>query len=152
MFLHPEPPRKEIRSQLDLIYKRKNSDQRTRQISDIAKKKSRDFITNLRGAHREDDLVELIHEAFRELYPYEVFDCPRKADWNQSLKPDFQQEVWDPNALGQVHTVDNIVDRPSKQRHGDQSIPTPDASRSSMLPPTAPSPVALPQSRQDGAV
>ena len=79
MFIHPEPPPKEIRSQLDVIYKRKISDKRKRQISDLAKKKSQDFINNLRGAHREDDLVELIYEAFRELYPDEVFDCPRKA-------------------------------------------------------------------------
>ena len=79
MFIHPEPPPKEIRSQLDIIYKRKISDKRKRQISDIAKKKSQGFINNLRGAHREDDLVELIYEAFRELCPDEVFDCSRKA-------------------------------------------------------------------------
>ena len=79
MFIHPEPPPKEIRSHLDVIYKRKISDDRKRQISDIAKKKSQAFMSNLRGAYREDDLVELIYEAFREMYPDEVFACPRKA-------------------------------------------------------------------------
>lgn len=79
IFIHPEPPPKEIRSQLDIIYKRKISDKKKRQISDIAKKKSQGFINNLRGAHREDDLVKLIYKAFRELYPDKVFDYPRKA-------------------------------------------------------------------------
>lgn len=79
IFIHPEPPPKEIRSQLDIIYNRKIPDERKRQISEIAKKKSQDFINNLRGTHREDDLVELIYEAFREMYPDEVFVCPRKA-------------------------------------------------------------------------
>lgn len=54
--------------------------------------------------------------------------------------------------MGQVHTADNTVDRPSKRKEGDRSVLTPDASRSSMPPRTAPSPVTLPQSRQDGAV
>ena len=43
MFIHPEPPPEEIRSQLDIIYKRKISDTRERQISDIAKKISPGF-------------------------------------------------------------------------------------------------------------
>lgn len=79
IFIHPEPPPKKIQSQLDVITKRKMSDIRKREISSIAKKISQKFINNLRGAHREDDLVELIYEAFREMYPDELFDCPRKA-------------------------------------------------------------------------
>lgn len=55
-------------------------------------------------------------------------------------------------ALDRVHTVDTTVDQPSKRNQGDQSIPTPDASLSSIPPLIAPFPVALHQSRQDGAV
>ena len=83
LFIRPEAPPKEIRSQLDIIYKREISDERKRQIFDIANKKSQAFINNLRGAHREDDFLELIYQAFREMYPDEVdgqvFDCARKA-------------------------------------------------------------------------
>ena len=79
IFIHPEPPSKEIRSQMNVITKRKISDKRKLEISGIAKKISQKFINNLRGAHREDDLIELLYEAFREMYPDEGFDCPRKA-------------------------------------------------------------------------
>lgn len=79
MFIHPEPPPMEIRSQLDIIYKRKISDERKRQISNIAKRQSLGFMQNLRGAHHGDDLVELIHKAFRDMDSDGVLDCQRKA-------------------------------------------------------------------------
>ena len=77
--IHPGPSPEEVQSQLDIIYKRKICDERRRQISDIAKKKSQKFTRYLRGACGEDDMVELVHEAFREMYPDDVFYCPRKA-------------------------------------------------------------------------
>ncbi len=79
VYVHPEPPPNEIQPQLDSIFKRESSKERRREISGIAKKISQKFINNCRGAHREDDLVELIHEAFREISKDEAFDCPRKA-------------------------------------------------------------------------
>lgn len=79
IYILPEPPPIGIQPQLNFIFKRESSKERRREISGIAKKISQKFMNNLRGAHREDDLVELIHEAFREISKDEVFDCPRKA-------------------------------------------------------------------------
>ena len=79
IFIRPELPPEEIWSQLDIITKANISDTRRHEISGIAKKISQKFIKNLRAAHREDDLVELVYEAFREMCPDEVFYCPRKA-------------------------------------------------------------------------
>lgn len=73
-------------------------------------------------------------------------------DWDPSLKPHFQQEVWDQNALGQGHEAHDIIDRPSKRQQGDRSFPSPDASQSTMPPPTASPPAAPSPSDQDGAV
>lgn len=66
-------------------------------------------------------------------------------DWDPSLKPDVQQEVWDLDALGQPNNdADDIVDRPNKRQQGERSLPSPDTSQSTMPPPAAPS-----QSKQD---
>ncbi len=111
--VRPEPPPVDIQAQLDVIFEREIPEKRRKEISGIAKKISQSFINNLRGAHREDDLVELIYEALRMMHKNENFDFPRKAgivvpltplytslcadrhsDWDPSLKPDVQQEVW----------------------------------------------------------
>ena len=64
---------------MDVIFEREIPEKRRREISGIAKKTSQSFINNLRGAHREDDLVELIYEALRMMHKDETFDFPRKA-------------------------------------------------------------------------
>ncbi|KAL8932835.1 MAG: hypothetical protein Q9216_006650 [Gyalolechia sp. 2 TL-2023] len=145
IYVRPEPPPMEIQAQMDIIFEREVPEKRRREISGIAKKISQSFINNLRGAHREDDLVELVYEALRTMYKDETFDFPRKADWDPSLKPDVQQEVWDLDALGQPNNdADDIVDRPNKRQQGERSLPSPDTSQSTMPPPAAPS-----QSKQD---
>lgn len=163
IYVRPEPPPMDIHAQMDLIFEREIPEKRRREISGIAKKISQSFINNLRGAHREDDLVELIYEALRMMHKDESFDFPRKAgivlpltplctslranlnlDWDPSLKPDVQQEVWNWDALGQSNNeADGVVDRPNKRQQGERSFPSPDTSQS-----TIPSPAALSQFKQ----
>ena len=164
IYVRPKPPPMDIQAQMDVIFEREVPEKRRREISGIAKKISQSFINNLRGAHREDDLVELVYEALRMMHKDETFDFPRKAgivlpltpmytslranldlDWDPSLKPDVQQEVWDLDALGQPNNeADDIVDRPNKRQQGERSLPSPNTSQSTMSPPAAPS-----QSKQD---
>lgn len=164
IYVRPEPPPMNIQAQINIIFEREIPEKRRREISGIAKKISQSFINNLRGAHREDDLVELIYEALRMMHKDETFDFPRKAgivlpltpiytslranldlDWDPSLKPDVQQEVWDLDALGQPNNeADDVVDRPNKRQQGERSFPSPDTSQSTIPPPAAPS-----QSKQD---
>ena len=148
---------------MDVIFEREIPEKRRREISGIAKKISQSFINNLRGAHSEDDLVELIYEALRMMHEDESFDFSRKAgivlpvtplytslranlnlDWDPSLKPDVQQEFFNWNALGQYNNeADNVVDRPNKRQQGERSFPSPDTSQ-----PTTPPPAALSQFKQ----
>lgn len=79
IYIRPEPPPMDIQAQMDVIFSREISETRKREISGVAKKISQSFINNLRGAHREDDLVELVYEALRMMYKDETFDFPRKA-------------------------------------------------------------------------
>ena len=164
IYIRPEPPPSDIQAQMDIIFEREIPEKRRREISGIAKETSQQFINNLRGAHREDDLVELVYEALRMMHKDGTFDFPRKAgivlpltpmytslranldlDWDPSLKPDVQQEVWDLDALGQPNNeAGDVVDRPNKRQQGERSFPSPDTSQSTMPPPAAPS-----QSKQD---
>ncbi len=164
IYVRPEPPPMDIQAQMDVIFEREVLEKRRREISGIAKKISQSFINNLRGAHREDDLVELVYDALRIMHKDETFAFPRKAgivlpltpmytslranldlDWDPSLKPDVQQEVWNWDALGQSHNeVDDVVDRPNKRQQGERSFPSPNTSQSTVPPPAAPS-----QSKQD---
>ncbi|KAL9015678.1 MAG: hypothetical protein Q9185_006940 [Variospora sp. 1 TL-2023] len=164
IYVRPEPPPMDIQAQMDGIFEREIPEKRRREISGIAKKISQRFINNLRGAHREDDLVELIYEALRMMHKDENFDFPRKAgivlhltppytslranlnlDWDPSLKPDVQQEVWNWDALGQSNNeADVVVDRPNKRQQGERSFPSPDTTQS-----TIPPPAALSQFKQD---
>lgn len=145
IYVRPEPPPMDIQAQMDVIFEREIPEKRRREISGIAKKISQSFINNLRGAHREDDLVELIYEALRMMHKDESFDFPRKADWDPSLKPDVQQEVWNWDALGQSNNeADGVVDRPNKRHQGERSFPSPNTSQS-----TIPPPAALSQFKQD---
>ena len=164
MYVRPELPPANIQAQMDFIFERKISEKREREISGIAKKISQSFVNNLRGAHREDDLVELIYEALRMIQEDETFDFPRKAgivhclipiymslhanynlDWNPSLKPEIQQNFWKWVALGRPNNeADDVVDRPSKRQQGERPFTSPNTSQSTMPPPTI-----LSQSKQD---
>lgn len=163
IYVRPEPPPMDIQAQMDVIFEREIPEKRRKEISGIAKKISQSFINNLRGAHREDDLVELIYEALRMMHKDESFDFPRKAgivlpltslcmslranlnlDWDPSLKPDVQQEVWNWDALGKSNEADGVVDRPNKRQQGERSFPSPDTSQSTIPPPTT-----LSQFKQD---
>lgn len=64
---------------MDIIFKHEIPKERRRETSGIAKMVSQSFIKNLRGAHREDDLVELIYEALRMMHKDETIAFPRKA-------------------------------------------------------------------------
>ena len=128
---------------MDIIFEREIPEKRRREISGIAKKTSQQFINNLRGAHIEDDLVELVYKALRMMHKDETLDFPRKAgtvlpltpmytslranldlDWDPSLKPDVQQEVWDLDALGQPNNeADDVVDRPNKRQQREDPSP-----------------------------
>lgn len=64
---------------MDVIFEREIPEQRRGEISGMAKKTSQKFVSNLRGAHREDDLVELVYEALSMMDKDDTFAFPRKA-------------------------------------------------------------------------
>ncbi|KAL8917752.1 MAG: hypothetical protein Q9172_005701 [Xanthocarpia lactea] len=157
VYIQPEPPSEKLQAQLDLIFKRKVTDDRRREISDIAKQMSPEFSKLLRGAHREDDLVELVQEALFTMHKDDTLTHPRKADWNLGLKPKIQQQhIWNFDILGRPDVdVNEALDRSSKRQQADRPFPSPDTSQSSMPPPAAPrvpGNTAQLQLVQDGAV
>ena len=143
MYIGPEPPPMDIQAQMDVIFEREIPAKRKKEISDVAKNISQSFINKLRGAHREDDLVELIYKAFLKMNMDETFDFSRKAgillpliplypllsvnfdlDWNPSLKPQLQ-ESWNLNAFDQFNNdADDVIDRPNKRQQGKRSFPS----------------------------
>lgn len=59
-------------------------------------------------------------------------------DWDPSLKPDIQQELWNCDALVQINNdADDVVERPNKRQQGKRIFPSPDTSHSIMPPPAA---------------
>ena len=158
IFIRPQPPPMDIQAQMDVIFSREISETRRREISDIANEISQRFIKKLRGASREDDLVEILYIALDMMYKDETFDFPRKTgivppldpiykslranvdqDWDPSLKPG-DQTVWNLDAFGQPNNkADDIVDRPSKRQQGELSLPSPNISQPIMPPPPSPS-------------
>ncbi|KAL8698695.1 MAG: hypothetical protein Q9201_006430 [Fulgogasparrea decipioides] len=147
--IHCEYPPFEIQGLLDAIFTRKISQERRREISDIAKETAQKFSSKTRGAHREDDLIEALNTAFDTMFPKELFNCPRKADWEPSLKPQILQEnIWNLDALDQPNNErDDVVEPPNKRQQPDQSFPSPKTSQPTSQLPTPPS-----QPKQDGAV
>ncbi|KAL8857503.1 MAG: hypothetical protein Q9178_005998 [Gyalolechia marmorata] len=175
VYIQPEPPSESLQAQLDLIFKRKVTDDRGREISDIAKQMSPEFSKLLRGAHRKDDLVELVQEALFAMHKDDTLTHPRKAgrasgiflnatyladqklDWNLGLKPTIQQQhIWNFDNLGRPDVdVGEALDRSGKGQQADRPFPSPDTSQSSMSPPPAPrvpGNTAQLQLVQDGAV
>ena len=79
VYIYPEPPPARLQSQLDSIFKPKVPEHKKRDLSGLAKEKSPKFSRLLRGAHREDDLVELVQETLRAMHKDEMLTHPRKA-------------------------------------------------------------------------
>ena len=79
IYVRPEPPPSNIQTQMDIIFKLEIPEERRREISGIAQRTSQQFILNLRGAHREDDLVELVYDALRMINTDQTFAFVRKA-------------------------------------------------------------------------
>ncbi|KAL8995924.1 MAG: hypothetical protein Q9169_004460 [Polycauliona sp. 2 TL-2023] len=152
VYVIAEDPPRTVQAQLDTIFKREMSEERHRQISATAKEKSPLFSELLRGAHREDDLVELVHEAIFAMHKDKALTHPRKADWNLCLKPTIQrQQYWNFDLLDRPNAgVDEGLNGPDKLQETDQPVSAPGASQSPMPPP----PVlrAQPQPIQDAAV
>ncbi|KAL8792750.1 MAG: hypothetical protein Q9195_004637 [Heterodermia aff. obscurata] len=130
---------------MNVIFAFRIPEERRREISGIAQKISQEFILSLRGASGEDDMVELIYEAFRMMYEDQAFAFVRKADWDPSLKPDIQRSFWDPNAIPSFSNEDyDVSDHPNKRKHGKEVILTRNISQSAM-----PSPAATFKPRED---
>lgn len=84
----------------------------------------------------------------------EIFDFPRKAgimlflmflslranldlDWDPCLKPDFQQEFWDLDALGLFkYETDDVGGRSKERQHGERSLSSTNTLHS-IMPPSA---------------
>lgn len=77
--IHSRPPPAILQPQLDLIFKREVTNERKRKIEDLAKAKSDKFSNNLEGASREDDLVEVAHEALFSIHDDSTLIHCRKA-------------------------------------------------------------------------
>ena len=79
IYVHPEPPPKDIQAQIDIIFKRAIPEQRRREISGKAETISQQFIANLRAARREDDLVEIVYKALDTMDRDMAFAFQRKT-------------------------------------------------------------------------
>ncbi|KAL9010511.1 MAG: hypothetical protein Q9173_004564, partial [Seirophora scorigena] len=108
--IHSEPPPRVLQPQLDAIFHREVTKERRSKITDAAEETSREFARLLEGAHREDDLVELVHKALFAIHREDSLSHPRKAD------------------------------RPNKRQQADRPLPSPDTSLSTMAPPSPPAP------------
>ncbi|KAL8899950.1 MAG: hypothetical protein Q9192_001316 [Flavoplaca navasiana] len=172
------PPPATLQPQLDLIFKREVTKERKREVQDMAKIKSEKFCDNLEGASREDDLVEVAHEALFSMHGDSTLIHCRKAgkalaeprsglywtvphidhssDWNSDLKPTPQQ-LLNLSALDRPPIGDaEDGDRTNKRQQSGRPFPSPNTSQSTMPPPAAvlpisPSTVEI-QPSQDGAV
>ncbi|KAL9045375.1 MAG: hypothetical protein Q9206_007306 [Seirophora lacunosa] len=153
--IHSEPPPRIL--QLNAIFHREVTKETRSKITDTAEETSREFARLLEGAHREDDLVELVHKALFAIHREDSLSHPRKAgkkygmngsalqdsfanphtDWNPNLKPVPQKPLWDFDALGPPLAAS--ADRPNKRQQAVRPLPSPDTSLSTMaLPPPAP--------------
>ena len=80
VYVRPERPPLDIQAQMDNIFERDIPEQRRREISDIAEVISQKFIKTLRGAQREDDLVEIVYSALDRMMNEDMaFVFSRKA-------------------------------------------------------------------------
>ncbi|KAL8979860.1 MAG: hypothetical protein Q9205_004905 [Flavoplaca limonia] len=176
--IHSRPPPATLQSQLDLIFKREVTKERKREVQDMAKIKSEKFCDNLEGASREDDLVEVAHEALFSMHGDSTLIHCRKAgkalaeprsglywtvphadhssDWNSDLKPTPQQ-LLNLSALDRPTIGDaEDGDRANKRQQSGPPFPSPNTSQSTMPPPAAVLPVSSStveiQPSQDGAV
>ncbi|KAL8959324.1 MAG: hypothetical protein Q9193_003798, partial [Seirophora villosa] len=131
--IHSGPPPRILQPQLNAVFHREVTKERRSQITDTAEETSREFARLLEGAHREDDLVELVHKALFAIHREDSLSHPRKADWNPSLKPVPQKLLWDFDALGSP--LADSADRPNKRQQAVRPLPSPDNSLSTMAPP-----------------
>ncbi|KAL8887696.1 MAG: hypothetical protein Q9215_004768 [Flavoplaca cf. flavocitrina] len=140
VYIYPEPPPARLQSQLDSIFKPKVPEHKKRDLSGLAKETSPKFSRLLRGAHREDDLVELVQETLRAMHKDEILTHPRKADWNLDLKPTIQQQhLWNFNTrVGHAVDANETLNPSGNPQQADRPFPSPDTSKSSMPPPAAP--------------
>ncbi|KAI4118132.1 MAG: hypothetical protein LQ345_001750 [Seirophora villosa] len=146
--IHSEPPPRILQPQLNAIFHREVTKEIRSKITDTAEETSRDFARLLEGAHREDDLVELVYKALFAIYREDSLSHLRKAGkkcgmngsaLQDSLKPVPQKPLWDFNALGPP--LADSTDRPNKRQQAVRPLPSPDASLSStMAPPALPPP------------
>ncbi|KAL8649506.1 MAG: hypothetical protein Q9226_005553 [Calogaya cf. arnoldii] len=154
--IHPEPPPKSLQPQLNVIFKCEVTKERMREIQDIAKARSEIFCDSLGGAAREDDLVEVAHEALFTMHSDRTLIHCRKAGMDPRI-PYLRsfQRVWDLTALD-LHPTQaaDSADGPNKRHQADRPFPSPDTSQSTMPPPPPPAaePATEPQYGQDGAV
>lgn len=166
MRVHSEYPPAEIQKLLDVIFTRRILDERRNKISNIARETTKKLGNKTLGAHREDDFIETLYDAFCKMFIEEKFNCPRKAgtvpcmtsvyvawradsavDWNPNLKPDVQQDNdWDLEALYGANDTDD-VDRPSERQQATRFFPPSIVSQ----PPSQPHAFLQPM-KQDGAV
>lgn len=93
VYIRCEYPPPDIQALLDEIFTSKISKERKLEISRIAKNTARKFSSMTQGAHREDDLVEVLYGAFDELFPKQMFNCPRKAGMLLLSDPDVYDGV-----------------------------------------------------------
>ncbi|KAL9032336.1 MAG: hypothetical protein Q9180_006560, partial [Flavoplaca navasiana] len=154
--IHSRPPPATLQPQLDLIFKREVTHKRKREARDMAKRESEKFCDNLEGASREDDLVEVAHEALFSIHGDSTLIHCRKTDWNSDLKPTPQQ-LLNLSALDRTPIGDaDDGDRANKRQQSGRPFPSPNTSQSTMPPPAAVLPISpstaeiLPS--QDGAV
>ncbi|KAL8870585.1 MAG: hypothetical protein Q9174_003405 [Haloplaca sp. 1 TL-2023] len=154
VYIRPEPPPETVQAQLDTIFERTVTDDKRREISNIAKQKSPHFSQLLRVACREDDLVELVHQLLLDMHVNGTLTHPRKADWNLDLKPTIQQQQdWDLKDYN-LETPDSVIGHFGKPREIGRAFPSPATSHTTMPPPAAPRTATAAQYPvyQDGAV
>ncbi|KAL8802825.1 MAG: hypothetical protein Q9182_003585, partial [Xanthomendoza sp. 2 TL-2023] len=158
----PRPPPQTVQVRLDVIFNRRMTDERIREIKNLAKDQSENFGDGIGEALREDDSVELAHQTIFMMHKDRALVHRRKTGGQfagplESSRADIPGRLeYRVEAFNKaVYTELDIADSPNKQQEADRPFPTPDNSHATMPPPAAPATAGQIQPVQpvhDGAV
>ncbi|KAL8825346.1 MAG: hypothetical protein Q9191_004469 [Dirinaria sp. TL-2023a] len=122
------PAPEDVCTRIAAIVQRPISKERKEQLSPIAHTLHSNFAPVLSGPSREDDCVELFHQALSALGYRDRLLLPRKIDWEPSFKPRIAPP-WNLDFLSPIQDeAEDSLNPPSKRQHGEGPYPSPDTS------------------------
>ena len=113
VYVRSRPPPEPIHATVNTIINTSVSAQRTKELAAIRDELCDNFTPVLESAAGEDDCVELLHTALTAMDGSKRLKFPRKADWQQSLKPRIQPSSWNlEDVMGDMLDEAERVDSP----------------------------------------